>query len=94
MHLLIREGAEAQAAACFEKLARASRAEPGCLVYNAHRSLDNPRRFLIYELYRDEAGLEAHRQSAHFAQYASGELYGLVEARQAEMFAPVAVAAD
>ncbi|HEY7838189.1 MAG TPA: putative quinol monooxygenase [Terriglobales bacterium] len=92
VHLLIREGAEAQAVACFEKLAPASRAEPGCLGYNVHRSIENPRRFLIYELYRDEAALQAHRDSAHFAQYATGELYWLVEGRQAEKFAPVMVA--
>ena len=92
VHLLIRAGAEAQAIACFENLAPASRAEPGCVGYNVHRSRDNPRRFLVYELYRDEAALEAHRQSPHFARYATGELYGLVEDRQAEMLDPVAVA--
>lgn len=90
--LLIRPGAEEQATACLGHLALATRAEPGCLVYNAHRSLAEPRWFTIYELYRDEAALESHRQSAHFARYATGELYPLVEERSAELHGPVAVA--
>jgi quinol monooxygenase YgiN len=90
--LTVRAGTEEQAHRCLRALAEETRREPGCLAYNAHHAADNPRRLLIYELYRDEAGLEAHRQSAHFARYATGELYTLVEERVPEFFAPVAVA--
>ncbi|HXE31996.1 MAG TPA: putative quinol monooxygenase [Terriglobales bacterium] len=90
--LQLRPGCEEQAAACLEQLAAASRREPGCLVYNAHRSLETPGRLLIYEIYRDQAALEAHRASSHFARYASGELYTLVESRAAELYGPIALA--
>ncbi|HXR98569.1 MAG TPA: putative quinol monooxygenase [Terriglobales bacterium] len=90
--LLIRAGEEERAERCLAALAPASRTEPGCLAYNVHHSTENPRQIFIYELYRDRAALAAHQQSAHFARYAAGELYGLVEERAAEFYAPVAVA--
>ena len=37
------------------ELALASRQEPGCLTYTVHRHIDDPRRFFIYEQYRDAA---------------------------------------
>ena len=37
--------------------------EPGCLVYHANRSTDNPDFFLLYEIYRDQAALAAHRET-------------------------------
>ncbi len=43
-----------------------TRAEPGCRMYIAHRSTEDPRSFLIYEQYEDEAALQAHRESEHF----------------------------
>ena len=91
--LRIRQGAEEEASRHLRELARQTRQEPGNLVYNAHRSLEDPQRFLIYELYRDEAALEAHRATPHFAAHATGGLYPLVEERNAVLYAPVAVPA-
>lgn len=88
--LRIRAGAEARAAACLEALAAASRAEPGCLAYQPHRSLADPRAFIIYELYRDRAALEAHRRTEHFARLAQGELHQLAEERAAVEYGPLA----
>ncbi len=39
---------------------------------------------MIYEQYRDEAALEAHRASPHFKQYAIGGLYQLMKERASE----------
>lgn len=44
--------------------------EPGCLRFDVVQDKDNPNRFYYYEVYRDEAALEAHRQSPHFKLYA------------------------
>ena len=33
------------------------------------RDRDDPNRFYFYEVYRDEAALEAHRQTPHFKLY-------------------------
>lgn len=43
--------------------------EPGCLVYRAHRSEQDPDLFLFYEMYESDAAFEAHRSSAHIARY-------------------------
>ena len=50
-----------------------SRAEPGNLVYQAHRSVDDPRVFWLYEQYADEAGYQAHQDSEHFTRLVKEE---------------------
>jgi quinol monooxygenase YgiN len=57
-------------AALLIKQAKAVRgAEPGCLVYRVHRSTSDPCLFVFYEVYADEPAFEAHRASAHLAEY-------------------------
>ena len=43
--------------------------EPGCLRFDVIQDRDDPNRFYFYEVYRDEAALEAHRQTPHFKFY-------------------------
>jgi len=50
--------------------ARNSRQEPGCLRFDVIKHLDNPPRFGFYEVYKDEAAVQAHRQTPHFARWA------------------------
>lgn len=85
---VIRPGHEAHAAALFATLTAATRTEPGNLMYIAHRSTTEPRRFFLYEQYRDQAALDAHRASPHFAEHAVNGLYPIAESREAELFAP------
>jgi quinol monooxygenase YgiN len=56
-------------------LTLASRQEPGCITYVPHYVDGDRDTVLIYEQYRDTAAAEAHRNSAHFKQYAVGGLY-------------------
>jgi autoinducer 2-degrading protein len=44
--------------------------EPGCLRFDVIQDRDDQNRFYFYEVYRDEAALEAHRQTPHFKLYA------------------------
>jgi autoinducer 2-degrading protein len=46
--------------------ARGSRSEPGNLRYDVLRDEEDPNHFLLYEVYRDAAALEAHGQSSHY----------------------------
>jgi autoinducer 2-degrading protein len=46
------------------------RDEPGCLRFDVIQDRDDENRFYFYEVYRDEASLEAHRQTPHFKLYA------------------------
>lgn len=52
-----------------------SRQEPGCVSYIPHFVESSPDTVLIYEQYVDEAAVDFHRHSPHFAKYATGGLY-------------------
>jgi autoinducer 2-degrading protein len=43
--------------------------EPGCLRFDVIQDRDDANRFYFYEVYIDEAALEAHRQTPHFKRY-------------------------
>jgi autoinducer 2-degrading protein len=45
------------------------REEPGCLRFDVSAVAGDPNRFFLYELYTDAAAFEAHKASAHFAQW-------------------------
>lgn len=83
------EGHENEVSAIFGKLEAASRQEPGCLMYVVHRHTEDPRRFFIYEQYRDAAALEAHRKSPHFQEYAVNALRNIGERQQGDLYRPL-----
>ena len=58
-------------------------------MYVVHQRKDEPHRFLVYEQYKDEAALEAHRNSAHFAQYATNGVYPMIDERDAGLYHPL-----
>lgn len=66
------------------ELAKASRQEPGCVTYVPHSVDGEPDTVVIYEQYRDQSAVDAHRGSQHFKQYAVGGLYQLMLDRQVE----------
>ena len=82
-------GREAEMAAVFSKLTEESRKEPGCAMFVAHRHKTEPRRFLVYEQYKDDAALEAHRASPHFLQYAQKELPKLGDRVEGNQYEPL-----
>jgi len=82
-------GREEEVAEIFAKLQAASRQESGCLMYIVHRHKSDTRRFFIYEQYRDAAALEAHHDSAHFRQYAVGELKDKGTRIEGELYLPL-----
>ncbi len=43
--------------------------EPGCRQFDICRDLARPERFLLYELYDDDAAVLAHLHSAHFLAF-------------------------
>ncbi len=43
------------------------RDEPGCMRFNVLRDRQDPNVYYFYEVYRDEAALEAHRAAPHYA---------------------------
>ena len=45
------------------------RNEPGCLRFNVLRDQQDPNVYYFFEVYRDEAALEAHRAAPHYAEW-------------------------
>jgi quinol monooxygenase YgiN len=89
VRVTIQAGHEEEVIEPFRKLQEETRREPGCLAYFVHRSRENPRRYFIYEQYKDQAALDTHRASSHFKEYGTNGFYRFVEERQAELFDPI-----
>jgi quinol monooxygenase YgiN len=86
---MAKTGNESQVSAIFAKLTEESRKEPGCVMYLVHRHKTDARRFFVYEQYKDDAALEAHRASPHFLQYAKKELPKLGERVEGNLYEPL-----
>jgi (4S)-4-hydroxy-5-phosphonooxypentane-2,3-dione isomerase len=65
------------------------RNEPGCLIYRASRSTEDPHVFLLYEEYEDEASLLAHRGTPHFQELIEGTIAPVLESREREILVPL-----
>ena len=64
-------------------------AEPGCVLYTVNRSVDDPRRFLLYEQYRDEDGYRAHTETEAFKEQILGRAVPLLESRERDFYTTV-----
>lgn len=56
-------------AAIKENAARTFNDEPGCHYFDVTQDTKNPLHFIFYELYEDEAAIDAHRSAPHFAKW-------------------------
>lgn len=72
------------------ELTRLSRQEDGCVTYIPHFVDGNSDSIVIYEQYRDEAAVDHHRSSAHFAKFAIGGLYQKMLERSVENLTAIA----
>jgi quinol monooxygenase YgiN len=77
-----KEGYEERIPALLAELRTHTLQEPGCLVYQPCRDRDDPRRFLIFEVYRDDDALRAHTESEHFTRLVLGEAVPLLASRE------------
>ncbi len=86
VNFTVRAGDEQQTKELIRKMEEHTRREPGCRQYVGHQSQDDSRRFLFYELYDDQAALDAHRASPHYAQYVTNGLLPMMETRILALF--------
>jgi autoinducer 2-degrading protein len=86
---MAKAGREADVIAAFAKLTEEARKEPGCLMFQVHRHKTEQRRFFIYEQYKDDAALEAHRATPHFLQYARKDLPKVADRIEGQLFEPL-----
>jgi quinol monooxygenase YgiN len=66
-----------------------SRGEPGNLRWDVWQDQSQPDRFVIDELYRDDAAIDAHRQTPHYLDYRAR--VGDLADRTSSVLGPLAV---
>lgn len=86
---MAKNGRDADVATLFSALTRESRQEAGCLMFQVHRHKTEPRRFFIYEQYKDDAALESHRTTPHFMKYAKKELPRVADRVDGQLYDPL-----
>ena len=69
--LKAKPGKAAELETLLRNLASRSRSEPGNLRWDLWQDLDDATTFVVDELYRDIASVQAHRATPHFQDYAS-----------------------
>lgn len=84
--LVVKAGAEEKCREFMSTMQQHTRQEPGCLMYVGHQSTQNPRHFMFYEQYKDQAALDAHRNAPYFKEYVTNGLGPLLEQRSAELY--------
>ena len=72
---IVKDGEAEGVLAALESMVPLTLAEPGCVGYRAHRSVEDPNVFFLYEEYQDEAGYVAHAASPHFERYIKGQAW-------------------
>ncbi len=81
-----KEGEEEAVEELLRANAEASRRERGCRMFTVQRSLSEPRTYLLYEQYDDEAAFAAHRVSEHFRTYVLGDAVNRLDERAATFY--------
>ena len=60
--------------------------EPGIARFDVVQQTDDPTRFVLVEVYRDEAATEAHRETKHYAKWRDTVASMMSEPRAREKF--------
>ena len=81
-----RAGEEDAVLSLLQRVAAASREEPGCLLFWTHRSVDDPGRFFLYEQYVSEAAFKAHAESEHVRTMVLEDAVHRLDERRREMY--------
>jgi quinol monooxygenase YgiN len=83
------EGEEQEVERLLRTNAEASRAEPGCRMFEVARSVNEARTYVLYEQYDDEAAFAAHRETDHFKTYVLGDAVNRLQNRSATFYESV-----
>jgi len=68
---IAKEGAEDKMKALLSAMVIPSKAEQGCIFYEIFQYENNRRKFMAVETWANEAALDGHKASAHYAVYKS-----------------------
>jgi (4S)-4-hydroxy-5-phosphonooxypentane-2,3-dione isomerase len=75
--------------AMLRELRDASRGEAGVASFEIARSQEDPNVFVLWEVYRDRAALDAHRGTEHFQRLVVNGVRALAKARSGELLSPI-----
>jgi quinol monooxygenase YgiN len=81
-----RPGNEPRLEGILAELATITRAEPGCLMYQPHRSADTEGGYFIYERFVDEAAFNAHIESEPYRRLVLNEAVMLLDRRERSLY--------
>lgn len=84
-----KEGKDDEIAAILREMIPIAEAEPGCKQYAINRAKDDPRRFLLYEQYVDEAAFAAHIASEPVQRNVVGKVIPMLESREREEYVTI-----
>ena len=79
-----RPGSESQVETLISGLAQDVRREPGNTEFTVYRERDNPRKFFVFEQYRDEASFTAHI-TAEYGVVFNQQLSSLIEEGESQL---------
>ncbi len=68
---IAKTGCENDLKAVLEAMVAPSKQEPGLLFYEITQYKENPKKFMAFETWADEAALEGHKHTAHYKVYKS-----------------------
>lgn len=85
--LTVKPGFESDAEQVLLEVLKHSREEEGCLQYNLHTSLDDPKQFMLYELWKSQADIDQHGQTPHYLAYRKN-IEPLIESRKVLKWEP------
>jgi (4S)-4-hydroxy-5-phosphonooxypentane-2,3-dione isomerase len=71
------------------ELRDASMKEPGIVRFEVGRGQENPSVFALWEVYRDQDAVTAHRSSEHFQRLVLNGIRPLAQQRTVETVAPI-----
>ena len=86
----VAEGNEEAVAELLKVWAPMAREEAGCKAFIVNRSLEDPRRLMLYEQYVDQAAFDFHANRPEFKEIVVGKIVPLLESRQRRMFEVIA----
>jgi autoinducer 2-degrading protein len=73
---------------------RVKKDEPECRMYRVHKPVDQEDFLLLYEVYKDSAGVEAHKSTTHYQEIIEGKVVPLLIKRERELYNLVLDAAE
>jgi autoinducer 2-degrading protein len=79
-----------KAEALFRELRDASVEESGVIRFEVGRSSEDPALFALWEVYRDQAAADAHRDSEHFKRLVLNGIRPIAQQRNAVVVIPLA----